>query len=727
MTFRDTDGNELIFNGDFAMTKQSVSIFSGTIKGDVSITFQLDNNSTNRKILNYSGPQMANQVAFTRQTFSRINKGNLIDQGYIVIQSEDSDYLNCFYVSGNSNWLQLFSRLITELDYSGVTNGKAYTRQFTSTNVRSSQTEGITFPFIDWCFNLNKGNNYYDEGFTGRWLTIDDDSTLPIIQFYPCFFMHSLVSEILSQSDVKKDGNLFRDGLYTSLAVTPVDGQMKRAPFKKVLLNGSSVTYSAGVGVFEKVTGLTLRQGDSSSWDNINKRFTCPILTSRYLAVTMTSGTATSIQVKKNGSRNSSGISVTLGIKQTIDLGNAISGSESVGDYYEVYVTSSASPYSAAFDLEFYLPEEILQDDYIDPSNFLPPLQSIDILKFLINYFGCSVYFDSTSKTLSLNIIERMKLEDAYDWSEYYIGHSSYYIDNVANHNYINWADTEDNTIVKYNRLHSLKFAAGDLQTDNTLLSEREICQLPFAPISSGLSFNGSYLLNIPLINLVDDGDPILFTGIGLSAAGPPVRSFFTTGVPGVLNTDEVVRITNGDGDDLGYYKTFISGSPTGETIVFPFTSTDTGKIWRQKIEYQTIEPRVVAVKPSVNSTEFSQSALFGTSATQFSASPYATFTKNVTSLPIDQWRNNLAIENPDSGNFIDPTIKDLYFNKINKFINNPRIRTIMLLPESVYQRFKFDQFIYIKTEKLTGYFFVDVITNYVDGKTPVEITLYML
>ena len=112
MTFSDDNGNILEFDGDFAMTKQAVSFFNFAIKGDVSINFTLDNNSVNRKVLNYSGPQMVNQVAFTKQALKRLDhSGNVLDRGYIVIQDEREDSLNCFYVSGNSNWVQMLQGL----------------------------------------------------------------------------------------------------------------------------------------------------------------------------------------------------------------------------------------------------------------------------------------------------------------------------------------------------------------------------------------------------------------------------------------------------------------------------------------------------------------------------------------------------------------------------------------------------------------------------------------
>lgn len=734
MTFRDDNGRELQLNGEFAMTKQSVSIFSGSIKGDVSVNFQVDNNSVNREILNYKGPQMLNQVAFTKQAFNRVRDGNILDRGYIVIQDDDTETLSCFYVSGNSNWFQLLQGLITELDFSGITNGKSYVKNFNRTVVVATSSEGITFPFIDWCFGKKKGDYFYTEADASEcWVDVNNDVLQPLIQFYPCFYIHSLVAEIFNQEYIKKDGNLFSDALYKTLALPPTDGLMKRDPFKKVLLNGSSQTYSAGVGVYEKIKGLTLRQSDPTTWDDNLKRFIIPIQAIATVSVTLTSGTATRVKVYKNGIASGINQTVTLGIKLKLQIKDFFTSADRPGDYYEIYTTSTGSPFSAAFDIEYEIPEIVLFDDYIDPINFLPDLQSIDVIKFLITFFGCAVYFDSTSNTITITIIEKLKLEDAYDWSEFYISHKSEYTENAA-HNFINWSNASDTTIVKYNQTHTLKFGDGDLQTPNTLLDQKQIAQLPFEPSSASFGFNGVYSLEIPLINLVDDGEPIEFTGIGLDAAGPPNRSFFNTAAAtGILYNNEVVRITNSDGENIGYYVAVVLGAPTGggELIIFPFTSTDSGKIWRQRISYKTLKPRVISIKPGASISEFSQTILYGGNTGGLgilrATNDYAAFTKNYTGLPIDQWKNNLAIDNPDSGNFTDPTIKELYFNKIGRFIKNPPIRIIMKLPEAEYQRYKFDQFIYIKTEKLTGYFFVDVIGNYVDSSTPVEIKFYML
>lgn len=241
MTFRDDNGNELNFDGDFAMTKQSVSIFSGKIKGDVSITFSVDNNSENRATLGYYGPQMLNQVAWTKQAFNRVRNGNVIDRGYIVIQSDEGDTLECYYVSGNSNWVQRLNGLITELTWPFTRGNFAYALEFYRVwtfTASSSTTSGIVFPFADYAFDLKKGYNLYMGGYS----LVDKNGDRQLRSFceiYPALFMHSLVEQIGEQNDIKFTGDVFDDAIFKSLVIPPSNGQLKGDPFFNISARGA--------------------------------------------------------------------------------------------------------------------------------------------------------------------------------------------------------------------------------------------------------------------------------------------------------------------------------------------------------------------------------------------------------------------------------------------------------------------------------------------------------
>ena len=298
MTFADSNGRLIETKGDFAISKKCVSFFGFKIMGDVSINFDLDNNSEVRDVLNYDGPQMLNQVAWTRQPFSRMRNGNPLDNGFIVIESESKDKLNCYYVSGNSNWINLLTGIITDLDWS------RYQTQITATNIALNTTEGLIFPYVDWTYNLKNGFNVkYFRGENNGDKTVDvtDNQELSFVDFYPCLYLHTLVKEILQQNGIKLAGNIAQDKLYQTLVVTPDTGQMKRTPFKPVIAIGSSQLIPALSTT--KYTSFTTIRDPDGVFDSSSSSIIAGSNQSLYFTITAVSSTAFPLgaAVYKNG------------------------------------------------------------------------------------------------------------------------------------------------------------------------------------------------------------------------------------------------------------------------------------------------------------------------------------------------------------------------------------------------------------------------------------------
>lgn len=727
MTFRDDNGNELEFGGEFAMTKQAVSFFNGAIKGDVSINFTVDNNSVNRKILNYYGPQMTSQVAFTKQAFNRVRNGNILDRGYIVIQDEEEGKLNCFYVSGNSNWVQKFKGLITDLSWplDKTTSGKyKFYKTLSYTDINNSDTEGIIFPLVDWSYNLKKGFTYYFMSYLVD--NVADYFGNGFTDFYPCLYYHSLIYQISNETGVKFSGNLFTDPIYRSLVIPPKNGYLKGNSFTNITAIGSSQGGFAA-GTYFKYSSFTETQDPENLFNN--NIYTQNKYSSVNFTVSLIATTASSVRLEifKNGV-------LYQGPSQALVVGDKWTFFYSVGlpgDYFEVYARNmGAGTQSITLNLEISVPKLLILNDIVNPNNFLPSLKMDEVIKFLFYYFGCSVYYDEFSKTITATIVENIKTESAFDWSEYYLSHRSEYTVNQAKNNYIRFKEGIDTDIKNYNKDHIVNFGDGNITTGNTLKEEIDLYEFPFIPSSGGVSKNGIYHTNIPLINFVDEPG-IPFTAMASVATPYSSVSYTISLTSSDWKQGEVVRITDANGFNRGYF-TVVSGSTTSVTIIDSFSSTGSGIIYRQKATFIDAGPRLLSVKPLTNVSDFSSSSSYtiineSFAFTSETTATAAIFTKQRISDAIDQWSNNLAIDNPDSGGFTDPTIKQLYFNKISKFLQNPNIRAKMLLPEAVYQSFVFDQFIYLRTENLTGYFFVDSIVNYVDGNTPVEVNLYML
>lgn len=724
MTFVDDNGNQLNFDGEFAINKRSVSLFEGTISGDISINFQIDNNSVNRKVLGYNGPQMFNQVAATKQPFNRVRNGNVIDRGYIVIQDEYNDVLDCYYVSGNSNWIQALNISINQLDYTGLTGSRNYTTQLNDTTINASvgKTFGVVFPIADWWAGYKRGimvnqaasfTNSIIYGYQGFNFvdSSNDPYGSPVLDFYPCMYFSSIIDEITAQTGIKISGTLLQDGLFKSLVMTPSNGLISKTNlFNPIVLNGSSQVLG-GAGKYTSFTEVSDDQNQFSSGTFIANK-TCNIKST--ITVVAATG-STQITIYKNN----------IGLSPSYSLSPASYLTYipvKKGDNIEIR-TNGASTTTINWTIEEH--NTIAYNFYFDPSDFLPNMKCSDFIKALINWLGCSSVFDDFTNTLTLNIIEKYKKEDAKDWSAYYLGHRAEYTVNTAKHNYINFkSNTFDKIVNDYNSLNIPEYASGDIETDSNLVDSKTVCTIPFIASSFGLAKNKSYIARVPIAEMQDDGEPIPFTSITYD--GTSGQSSFA--ISDTLSGAQWVRVFSSAGTDYGIY--FLAGSTIGAyQIYFPFYANDTGYWVKQKIKYNNIGAGVLSVKTMNTWDLFPGYLNFYSFETGLkNQHDYGVFTKFATGLgAIDQWKSNLAIDNPDIPGFSDPTIKEQYLVKIRNIFNNPPIRAYMQLPESVYQSYKFDSFVFIKSEKLIGYFLVDNIANYIDSRTPVEVNLYMI
>lgn len=746
MTFVNDDGFVLDFDGDFAITKQAVSFFNSKIKGDFSVNFSVDNNSINRAVLKYNGPMMTNQVAFTRQPFTLIRNGNPFAKGFIIIQQDLGATLSCFFISGNSNWINLLDGLITELDYTGVTNGVNYEKQIPDPTVWPFETSGITFPVVDWCYDLKKGSNDF---YSHDILDSRADPFQTFLERYPCFYLHSLVTEIVKQKGLKVDGNILDNPLYQKVVITPTTGEIKRQDVKITTAYGTPQTTSSATLVqYTNLVESTDPEGLFSGGVYTSNKSTKLFITVNVSSVTGTGLYQGEWAVRRNG--------VAIA---TYSVGDG-TGANNIGiGVYTLSVDSGTNSSGSQFDLAFRLiagtditldldfkidiPTLITSRDNVLPNQFLPKLTCLEIIKFIINYFGCATYYDEYSKTITINQIEAFKAEDADDWSEYVVSITTDY-GQAAQSNYMRLVEASDTDIKFYNKQNVLNYADGVIETASTLKPQQDLFKLPFAPSGFGLAKNGYWMANVPIVKLKDAGDPFAYTAIVDDGSGNAVFQYAgevaLTG-NGVISSfhGQAVRIVDDVSGDAGIFIVNTSSVTLGvvsvEVFGYPYPgATGTGKIYLQEREYRQIEPRFLVVDHQVSPESLangkSEYPIHNNSSgavSGYTSISYAYFCKQTVSLGLDNYLSNLAIQNPNIDLFDFPDVQTISFSKISNLIGNPTFKAKFLLPESVYQSFEFDTFIYLKTADVTGYFWVDKISNYHDSATPVEVSLLML
>jgi len=417
----------------------------------------------------------------------------ILDRGYIVIQAED-DKLDCFYLSGNSNWVQLLQGYISELDLSD------YRTAWNITTIQQSPTSGIIFCLADWVANGQRGS---DRLSLLAPFEVENDNhamTAPQIlpDFYPCFYLHTLVTEIMENAGLKIAGTLTEDALYKSKVIGPESPLMTReVTLAKITATGVDQAFVGGVET--RYTGLT----ETSDPDGLfaSNTYTANKYTSIIFEVSpvyVTYSLTNYLVIKKNGVAvfyfNNTASSIPVITTHSIPC--------APGDQFDFYITRSTNGNEKIPSLKIYESSMIWPRDWVEPQFFLPKMKSIDIIKYLINFFCCSVHFDQFSKTLTLNVIDKIKKEDSDDWSDKYINHGVDYSD-INKNNYIKWSGGGlSDYIGDYNRRTNVDFAHGNIETGKDTKENGTIVTFPFSPTVVRVNENNYALLNAPLAKL---------------------------------------------------------------------------------------------------------------------------------------------------------------------------------------------------------------------------------
>lgn len=247
-SFINDDGDELDYNGnDFALSKQTISIFDLKILSNVSVNLKIPGSERNRAILNFYRFNQVNGNQLISQVFSLVQDGNKIDRGRIILIEDEGDEINAFFASGNFEWFSSFNFLCSEI---------RTTRWDRFWGVRSlvetvSATEGIIFPFVDWNYKHQKFSKYIAQ----QELRVTPTSTTSlddyIPEIYPCLYIHTLVKELANHSGVNITGTLLEDNFFKSLILTPPGAKFEDPVTGEQVFNrnviGSSSLYTTTV------------------------------------------------------------------------------------------------------------------------------------------------------------------------------------------------------------------------------------------------------------------------------------------------------------------------------------------------------------------------------------------------------------------------------------------------------------------------------------------------
>ena len=732
-SFIDDDGNELDYNGkDFSMSKQSLSLINFKIKGDVSVNIKLPNNAKNRAILNIYDRSQLNGAILSRQRFTQVVDGNKVTAGYLAIIKIEDEEFEGFFISGNSNWMNLLAFNIKEiqLNEDSVIINRA--------DENKTKTSGIIFPIIDVAFQGNKvGYAFYsflwnDPGTPTNGANLSGYLTENI----PCYYMHSLVSGISRHSNVKINGTLLNDPIFKKLIITP-DSMQLMWPDNQIEDSRAFVTPSAqsalDPGIFTLIMFDTvIDSGKLQCMNTSNQTWIAPYRCSLDVKLDLyfTASQVYTVALYLNGILYVQQIMGTSTNKfnQTLFIDNV-----AANDSVSVYVKGAGvADYKVDCKAQFKIRKEIFslpraeafpnRKPLVCPQAIIPNVKATEIIKNLCLLFNMVPTYDVASNTITLDKVESIRKEDALDWSDYFVSSEEDYKD-IAKHNYVKWkTNVSDPYLEGFNKTEKKGYGGADIETPYNATEEKTIQELLF---SSTRDFRNDTLLawmmpSIPYWTLEDD-EEFAYT----SVTGSSNPTFNGTGWHTVPNC--VIRIA----DDNGIYDGYTGASlgPSSVTPLMDFVSNSTGSIFTQRISENTPGHRLLLVQTEYSLSNLgviraSMSGQFGLNGV--TSIPYAWFDKEKIDRPLDTLKTSLAFDSIQNKGY-NQTLRDLFWGKLNKILSSPKIPCKMRLPLFEFARAQSNKFIFLKTQKMIGYFYLDSINAYKNASEEVTVNLYSI
>lgn len=715
---QDSDGNTITVPNDVQLFKRVVLFTNFAIAGDFSSDFEITNNSEHRATLSIYG---INQIEkLIQKPFHFFIDGNLVFDGRVFIRGV-GDTIDLFFVAGNGNWMNQITGSLKDVDLSD------YNVSFDAPTIisRMSATDGVIFPVIDWCYNYRKlTNSFMVSPITG--VSIDT-----FYDWYACFHVKTILKRLLNSYGFILAGNLLDDTVYNSLIITPEE--IQSAAYLAALstqvsgvqyMDGSFENMAAGFPTFAFKAPM---QSGTSYFEDANDRLTFPFTGTATITYSVSFGATTpftinKLQLRKNG--------VTVS-ERTI-TSQVTNGSEVIeivpGDYVELWLGTTSGTgvnYSASVNVSVNF-IGIIVGDGVNVNAIIPNMDQIDFVKYVAQRFNCLIDFNESTQTLTFTLLDSIRKENAVDMTDRLVKYTYSPASGYKEKNYIRTTEAEE--LINY-KSGSLNYGDSVVESDGD--GEGDVVKTPLRPAET---FTATYLdwliTSVPLVRLEDADTGTEFDTV--SAFGGNVSAFTSTVSGFSFAANEVVRI------DSSLYKGFmvaLVATPSAFTPYgnVPYTGSDTGKIYKQKIVFLSIGSRELIVCRGVDISDINTgSQVYGDINIKIGDESvtypideiaWAFHAKPNIGTDLDLHRVGLNYGPVTNTGNIPFGLK--YHKNLNKIIKGSHLTCEMLLSQAQFANLDLKRFVYLNTKDASGYFLIlDFQDGYTDAFTPVTMDL---
>lgn len=714
------NGEYLDFNGDIEIESR-IKLFEeiSTSNGDFSYEISIQDNGFNRKVLGIPRADTIKSIYQAVPSEVIDDTGQTIYYGKLQVNRIEGGFIASTFYAGNTEWFSELSEPLSSLPL------YKYDIDFNIANITASfvNDTGIVFPVIDTGALVSRSYN-----------------NLKVEDFIACFYVKTLFNEIFNPKGIKVVGDFVEDGTFKKLVVTSNGRSQDEVRNRSTYVNKTTAQNNQAGPVtitFQDDFTFPFNDGSLNLFNTTTSEYTADVKmrvqTTVILQVSSVVGgpgfSVFNLNYRINGTIyksfsyqvNTTGGTLNRDLDIPLNAGDALTISITVTAANNLNITSGNLKI-----VPFYVYK-------VFGTSSVPNWTQMEFVSNILRLFNVLPSYDTTSKTLTLDLFNNIKNKPYVDISEEVTIDTvdfSEFVSSYAKNNYFKYQESDDEDLREYNISNFISYGSGNLTIDNDYIeNSKDIVESDFtSPITY---LNGVFDMSMERINFVelDEVYTKSITSVTNSAGTPrfniPTAStFFAAG--------DLVRIETVLDSYIGEW-VVSSVSATYIELVGPtFDASTTGEVTLLRHAFTTDDNVYLFVNVANTTPSFfsSQTRLFieDSTSTPFAALAYFNLLSNNTAIN-RTYKQSLSFGEANNPLAYQLTLLDTYWPLFSRILSDP----VMLLSSGYLKKTTFEKVksflrpVMIQTEETRNLYYMNRNKGYKGSQSPCELELIKL
>jgi len=721
--------NEFLDFSDLIEVEKQIKLFEeiATTDGDFSYSFELQKTINNTRILQNPQPDNISKLVYQKIPAQLLtDDGNMVHDGYLRIESIDDVY-GCSFFAGNSNWFGLLSPMLQELDWS------EYDTDQTEITIQNAifNTSGVVFPVVDNGALLTRG---YQQ------LKVED--------FVAGIYVKDVFNKIFSAHGIKIQGELLNDVNYQT-AITIKNGRYQAeidasSTFaEQSILQARPVELNEYTVIFDNDSVYPYFDGSNNPYDPVTATYTVPYKMRLKIEVELTPAIVDAsynqrIYLYLNGA-----------YPGFVDIGLA------AGGLYNSATPGDSETFTFVRSIVFNQGDTILfksqwqqsvgstQNDVVSGtvkftpefiykafgSAIVPQWTQQEYVSNIFRLFNCLASYKEATRTLTINLFEKIKSKPAVDVSTYLSGTTVDYAEFISAYgkkSLLSFGENEDEELKK--KIQKLfAYEKGEIDVDNDFLNDEEdVLESDFTfPIGY---INPVFDMSIERLNLLSlSTDESVEATTVTDSLG---QARFT--IPAdIFQLSDLVRIEESS-NPIYNGDWMVENQAAGyvELKGLSFSTAATVKLTKLVFDYEESDAVFILHHvPLYTVSKFSGKTFFAVENTDISTLATAFSNLLQTGRQINRdFINSLSFSGEGNPLHYQQTLIDQYFRLFSQVLNDPvKLISVAHLPVALYNEIDFLNPMKVLTEESQNVYYLNRISGYKESYLPCTLELIKL